>query len=387
MHDIHEELRDTLPSYEEVLGSDTALRRQINDTIDEYSLRLFNDAHKRLGSVETLIADSLTETSWCGCLHLFSFFATFQSTLQQKTSMLIEVATSEALGLLDDAKSQLQNKAFSLVPSLISVVGRDADGMKYSPAFELVQTKTFPQFKNDLVGLLYYINPFKHVLSTLQNTHLITTVVGFMSFPFLRKFMHDRYIGASCLFATFVILGCNYSSSFESLIRSYAHQMAHRAYIESGWASNHHCNCKPVPESFCGIFHPRYFHPLTPSSHKGVWNGRRGARRRSKLRAFYWDWGSIITEPRWWMFSSGRSSYDFHWPCSGCLLELRCVRAHLSLESQALRLYAWHLNLMLPLEVVCFLLQLLHLLPWLLHPQWKFTFFFDQLAIVLTEGT
>ena len=235
---LHEELRDTLPSYEGVLSSDSALRRQINDTIDEYSLKLFNDAHKRLESVEALIADSLTETSWSGCLHLFSFFATFQNTLQQRTSMLIEAATSEALELLDDAKSQLQNKAFSLVPSLISVVGRDVDGMKYSSAFELVQTRTFPRFKYDLASLLYHVNPFKHVLSTLQNTHLITTVVGFMSFPFLRKFLHDRYIGASCVFATLVLFSCNYSSNFESLMRSYAHQMAHHAYIESGWASN-----------------------------------------------------------------------------------------------------------------------------------------------------
>ena len=204
----------------------------------QYSLKFFDNAHRRLGSVESLIVDSLSETPWKGCLCLPSFFAFFQSTLQRKTSTVIKAATSEALALLGDAKSLLQNKAFSLVPSLISVFERDIDRTKYSSTFELVQTKTFPQFKCDWFGLLTYINPFKHILSTLQNTHLITTVVGIASFPFLRRFLHDRYIGASCLLASFVMFGYNYFSNLESLVRSYTQDVAHRTYLESGWTLN-----------------------------------------------------------------------------------------------------------------------------------------------------
>ena len=235
---LHEELRDSLPSYEELLNNDPVLRRQINDTIDEYSLKFFDNAHKRLGAVEGLIMDSLSETPWNGCFCLFSFFASFQNTIQQKTSVVIEAATSEALTLLNDAKSLLQNKAFSLVPSLISVFERDIDRIKYSSTFELVQTKTFPQFKCDWFGLLSHINPFKHILSTFQNTHLITTVVGIASFPFLRRFLHDKYIGASCLFASIAVFGYNYFSNFESLVRSYTQDVAHRTYLESGWTLN-----------------------------------------------------------------------------------------------------------------------------------------------------
>ena len=281
---IHEELRDSLPNYEELLSHDSVLRRQINDTIDEYSLRFFSNAHKRLESVECLITDSLGETAWNGYLHLFSFFASFQSTLQRRTSIVIEAATSEALALLDDAKSLLQSKAFSLVPSLISVIERDVDRIKYASTFELVQTKTFPPFKCDLVGLLYHINPFKHVISTFQNTHLITTIIGVTSFPLLRRFLHDRYIGASCLLATLTVFSYNYLSNFESLICSYAQQTAHRAYIESGWASNRLCSCRPAPESSCGTFPPRYSPPSMPSSHSGVSNGRTGTRPRSSSR-------------------------------------------------------------------------------------------------------